>query len=194
VDERLLSTFAHLRKANDETAGLEARARAYLDVNCAYCHRPGGVRANFDARFDTLLANASIINGTMIANLGSPENRVVVAGAPAHSGLYLRAAASDGLLKMPPLARNEVDTEGVVLLRDWINSLAGPAPTLSFRMTETQVFLSWPVSATNAHLELSSSLTPPAWHAVGGQVSNGTTNTISVGISADQQYFRLSSQ
>jgi hypothetical protein len=30
-------------------------------------------------------------------------------------------------IKMPPLARNLIDTDGVKLIRDWINSLPTPA-------------------------------------------------------------------
>jgi len=29
-------------------------------------------------------------------------------------------------MKMPPLARNEIDTNGMRLLREWIESLPGP--------------------------------------------------------------------
>lgn len=194
VDESRLPSFTHLRNASETAFPLEARARAYLDVNCAYCHRPGGVRSNFDTRYETDLAAADIINGPMIADLGNTNNRVVVPGAPAHSGLYLRSSASAGLLKMPPLARNEVDTEGVALIRDWIDSLAGPAPTLLSQWIGNQLLLSWPVAATNAHLETTETLSPPSWHPVSGETTNGGSNSIPVNILNGQQYFRLNSQ
>jgi hypothetical protein len=41
------------------------------------------------------------------------------------SVLYQRADSLQPLIKMPPLGRNVVDTNGVQLLADWINSLPG---------------------------------------------------------------------
>ncbi len=40
-------------RLDDEAAPVETRARAYLDVNCAHCHRPDGVAsAELDLRFE----------------------------------------------------------------------------------------------------------------------------------------------
>ena len=50
-------TWAKWPESADQSAPLEPRARAYLAANCANCHRPGhGIRAEFDLRFDTPLA------------------------------------------------------------------------------------------------------------------------------------------
>src|SRR5690606_19363480 len=50
-----IPNFLKSTPTDDPSAGLAARARSYLDANCSYCHRPGGVRANFDARLTTPL-------------------------------------------------------------------------------------------------------------------------------------------
>src|SRR5262249_54466443 len=49
-DESAPARLPRLAGLGDESAPLEYRARSYLDANCAQCHRPGGVRAEFDAR------------------------------------------------------------------------------------------------------------------------------------------------
>ena len=60
--------------ASDGEASLEARARAYLHVNCSPCHRPDGPsgRARMDLRFTTPLAAAAICDqGPRAGDLGS---------------------------------------------------------------------------------------------------------------------------
>src|SRR5204862_352545 len=48
-------------KLADESASLEARARAYLDVNCAICHHPGGpAPGSMDMRIETPLAKTGL--------------------------------------------------------------------------------------------------------------------------------------
>ena len=62
-----------------------------------------------------------------MTDLGVGGARVVVPRDTSRSVLYLRANSTAGLIKMPPLARNLVDTNAVAVLGDWINSLPGPA-------------------------------------------------------------------
>src|SRR5439155_18705751 len=61
-----LKTFPTLARADDAARTLEDRARSYLDVNCANCHRPGGTVAFFDARYDTPLAEQGLIGGRVL--------------------------------------------------------------------------------------------------------------------------------
>ncbi|MEO0895718.1 MAG: LamG-like jellyroll fold domain-containing protein [Bacteroidota bacterium] len=110
----------------DETdQPLEVRVKSYLDMNCAYCHRPNSaIRANFDARFKTPLASMKLIMGELDNNpSNSPENRVVVPGNVDESMLYKRLAAVHDEISMPPLAKNLMDTAGVALIAEWINSM-----------------------------------------------------------------------
>src|SRR5262249_4988659 len=68
-------------------------------------------------------------------DLGYDNARIVVPKDIWRSILYQRSASTDSTIKMPPLARNLVDTSAMSVLTDWINSLAGtPAlapPTIS---------------------------------------------------------------
>lgn len=59
---------------------VEDRVRAYLDVNCAVCHQPGGPsRGNFDLRFGAPLdINVELVAG----DLGIAGARLIVPGDP----------------------------------------------------------------------------------------------------------------
>jgi uncharacterized repeat protein (TIGR03806 family) len=113
----------HLRP--DESAyPLEARARSYLAVNCAYCHQSGGTAAPsvWDGRTHLTLDATGLINGLATNNGGNPANRLIVPGSVPHSVIYQRAAAANGFTRMPPLGSSELDQVGLSLLSDWITN------------------------------------------------------------------------
>jgi uncharacterized repeat protein (TIGR03806 family) len=124
-----------LARAGDQSRTLEDRARSYLDANCSNCHRPGGTVANFDARYDTPLARQNLINGPVLLDEGIDSARTIAPHDIWRSILYMRAHATDAL-KMPPLAHEALDEQGAALLRQWIESLPGPAvlPPPSFSL------------------------------------------------------------
>ncbi|MCC5887992.1 MAG: PQQ-dependent sugar dehydrogenase [Gammaproteobacteria bacterium] len=103
---------------------LRLRARAYLEVNCASCHRPdGGTNVALDLRFDTALDAMGVIDVTPKgSNLGLEGARIIAPGARQSSVLWERMRRLDGT-RMPPLASHRVDTFGVELIGDWIDDL-----------------------------------------------------------------------
>jgi hypothetical protein len=113
-----------LHVAPGETAfPLETRVRSYLDVNCSYCHRPGGTGGGtWDGRASTALFSAGIINGPAINNGGNPTNKLVVPRDLLHSILLNRVAATNGFTRMPPLATSELDQVNIALLAQWIGA------------------------------------------------------------------------
>ncbi len=125
LNETDLNHLARLARADDTTRSLEDRARSYLDVNCAHCHRPQGTVAYFDARYDTPLAQQKLIDGRVLIDQRIDGARVVAPHDPWRSLLLMRADTTEPF-KMPPLARNTVDEQGMSLLRQWIESLPGP--------------------------------------------------------------------
>jgi uncharacterized repeat protein (TIGR03806 family) len=126
TDENDIATFPALAGISDSQASLEQRARSYLDANCAQCHRPGGLQANFDLRYDTPLANQNLINAVPLkGNLGYDNTHLITPKDPWRSVVYDRMNALEPLIKMPPLARNVVDQDAVALLASWIDSLPG---------------------------------------------------------------------
>jgi uncharacterized repeat protein (TIGR03806 family) len=121
-----LKKFPSLARTDDLSRSLEDRARSYLDANCANCHRPEGTVAEFDARYDTPLAEQKIIGGHVLLDQRIDGARVVAPHDIWRSILLLRVDTAEAY-KMPPVARNTVDEHGAKLLCDWIESLPGPS-------------------------------------------------------------------
>jgi uncharacterized repeat protein (TIGR03806 family) len=113
-----------LAAIGDRQVSLGHRVRSYLDANCANCHRPGGARGLFDARFDVPPERQNIVNGDVAAaDLGVPGARLVSPGDPAKSMLYQRMNRRRDVFNMPPLATHEIDQEAVKLVEKWIESM-----------------------------------------------------------------------
>ena len=129
INEANITGYPKLSALTNSSASLEDRARSYLDANCAECHRPGGTGITFDARYDTPLAEQRIVNFPPSVSLGRDNARIVMPKDSWRSVLYDRMNTNGPAItiKMPPLARNLIDTDGVKLIRDWINSLPTPA-------------------------------------------------------------------
>ena len=105
---------------SDTTATVEQRMRSYLDANCSQCHRPSGVQAFWDARIETSLGSAGIINGYVTDNLGIANAKVLAPQDLSRSIMYQRISTATQPYKMPPLAKALVDQDAVTLLEQWI--------------------------------------------------------------------------
>ncbi len=116
----------HLRP--DETAySLEARARSYLDVNCAYCHQSGGTGGGaWDGRSHLTLGQTGLVNAAPLDEPLHPGDLLIVPGSVNHSIILNRLSLGNGYSRMPPLATREIDFEGVELLSEWIASEVSP--------------------------------------------------------------------
>ena len=121
--EEEIPRLAKLAPPFDGDAPLEHRVRSYLDANCAGCHRPGGARASFDARFETPLEQCNIVDGKLqTGNLEIESARVVVPGDPSRSILLQRLKRLD-TFRMPPLGRYAPDRRALALFEEWIKVL-----------------------------------------------------------------------
>lgn len=134
LNEQDIASFPTLARSDDTTRSLEDRARSWLDVNCANCHRPGATVANFDARYETPLPEQQLIDGAVLIDQNVDRARVISPHDPWRSVALMRID-TNGEIRMPPLARNTIDTQGVGLIRQWIESLPGrdvlPPPSIS---------------------------------------------------------------
>ncbi|NNF66833.1 MAG: DUF642 domain-containing protein [Gammaproteobacteria bacterium] len=122
ISDPEIAAFFKSTSSQDTFAATEDRARSYLDSNCGYCHRPGGVRANFDARLTTPLTQQNLMYGDLVESFGISGEAIIVPGSTSQSIAYQRAA-DIGVDAMPPLAKGFVDQAGVALLAEWIDEV-----------------------------------------------------------------------
>ncbi len=125
-------TLLALAAATNTAASLEFRSRSYLMANCSQCHQPGGTAqpAAWDARITTPTAQAGLIYGALVNNLGSTNNYVIAPNSPSNSVLLTRISTRDighnPSIQMPPTDSNVPDTNDVNLITQWILSLTPP--------------------------------------------------------------------
>jgi uncharacterized repeat protein (TIGR03806 family) len=112
-----------------ESGDLEARARAWLEVNCAHCHAPGGPAATtgLDLRVAQTESYARGVCKPPVAAGHASGGRQydIVPGAPDASILVYRIESVEPAVMMPELGRRLVHREGVALVREWIAGMAG---------------------------------------------------------------------
>ncbi len=108
----------------DRTAKTVPAARAYLDVNCAHCHRPQASASNsgLDLRWEQAdPAALGVMKRPVAAGRGAGQFLFgIVPGKPAESIMAHRMASTEPGVAMPELGKDTVDTEGVALVRRWI--------------------------------------------------------------------------
>ncbi|MEW5852031.1 MAG: PQQ-dependent sugar dehydrogenase [Myxococcota bacterium] len=114
-------TLPRFHQPNDTSVSVRERARAYLHVNCGYCHRPSGpgqgvVNFQYSVPDESVgVCNAEPSEG----NLGTDGGRLMIPGDPEHSIMYLRLSRRDAYA-MPPIGTRIVDEEGAALISQWI--------------------------------------------------------------------------
>lgn len=116
----------------DDAAPLDARARAYLEINCAHCHNPAGAASNSGLFLDWRQSDRTalgISKRPVAAGRGSGgRDFAIQPGAPDASILIYRMESTDPGIAMPELGRATVHKEGVALVREWIAEMPKSAP------------------------------------------------------------------
>ncbi len=111
----------------ENSAEAEAAARAYLDVNCAHCHRPGATASNsgLDLRWEQGdPMKLGIMKRPVAAGRGSGGlDFDVVPGQPDQSILLHRMKSTEPGVAMPELGRATIDPDGVAAVERWIVEL-----------------------------------------------------------------------
>jgi uncharacterized repeat protein (TIGR03806 family) len=119
------------RNANwrDTAEPLEARARAYLDVNCSHCHNPSGPANTTSLSFETVTAadrHLGVCKPPVAAGRGTGDHMFdIVPGRPDDSILPFRMSSREPGVMMPEQGRGTVHREGLALIRDWIAAMPG---------------------------------------------------------------------
>jgi len=112
---------------NLESETIENRARAYLDINCAHCHREGGSAGNsgfYLSHEETNNTSLGIMKKPVAAGRGSGGLKYVIKpGISEESILLYRMASTDPGVMMPELSRNMEHKEAIPLIKEWIDSI-----------------------------------------------------------------------
>lgn len=112
---------------DDHSRPLDLRARAYLDANCAYCHRPDGSAKNSGLDLSVFAESdhaLGIGKSPVAAGKGSGGLRHdIVPGHPDASIVVYRMESTEPAVMMPELGRSLVHVEGLELIRAWIAEL-----------------------------------------------------------------------
>jgi uncharacterized repeat protein (TIGR03806 family) len=124
------------RNANwmDTGASLDARARAYLDINCGHCHNPKGAANTTALTLDMSAAedrHIGVCKPPVAAGRGTGDHFFdIVPGKPDDSILTYRMASADPGEMMPEIGRSTVHREGVALIKAWIAAQPGSCVTI----------------------------------------------------------------
>ena len=115
----------------DESAPLDKRARAYLDINCGHCHNPHGAADTSAFYLDrpehqSPAGNTGLCKPPVAAGQGTGGHSFdIVPGHAADSILVYRMRSTNPGVMMPELGRSTVDEDGVALIAQWINAMDG---------------------------------------------------------------------
>jgi len=114
---------------HDASLSLDERARSYLHVNCAHCHRRGGGgTAAIDLQSNLKLDKTNLASRPTQGTFDIFDAHVLAPGDPYRSVLYYRLAKL-GRGHMPQFGCNVVDEAGLKLVHDWIRSMPAKQDT-----------------------------------------------------------------
>ena len=116
-----------LPRWDDAAQPVALRARAYLEVNCAHCHKPDGSASNSGLYLGWERPNGPALGigkAPVAAGRGSGGRLVAIApGHPEASIMTYRMASTEPGVAMPELGRNIMHKEGVALIETWIAAM-----------------------------------------------------------------------
>lgn len=120
---------------NEPSSGsLDDRARAWLEINCAHCHNPGGPARN--SGLDLMASQKGptqfgIFKTPVAAGRGSGgRDYDIVPGMPDKSIMMFRITSVDPGIMMPELGKRLIHEEGAELVRQWIAAMPPSEPSL----------------------------------------------------------------
>lgn len=121
--------FPRTESWQDNSAPLEERALAYLNMQCGHCHNPLGAADTSGLILDSSEAtaiNRGVCKPPVAAGGGTGNLRYgIVPGEPEESILIYRMRSDEPDEMMPELGRSLIHTEGVDLLSRWIAEIPG---------------------------------------------------------------------
>ena len=110
-----------------ESGSLDARARTWLDINCAHCHRLGGPAQTSGLNLsihETEPIALGIMKTPVAAGRGSGNLKYgIVPKKPDESIIIYRMESTDPGVMMPEVGRKTMHKEGIELIKEWIRGM-----------------------------------------------------------------------
>ena len=108
----------------DANAPLQARAKAYLDINCAHCHSDEGSAALSGLRLEYWRKDIDYLHGVCNSSHGWRGGGFDIwPGDGAASSITRRMSMSEAKDRMPPVGRTLTDHAAVTLIQQWIDQM-----------------------------------------------------------------------
>lgn len=112
---------------DQQSESIDSRARAWLEINCAHCHRADGPAKNSGLHLlasEVDPAKLGVGKAPVAAGKGSGGLLYdIVPGKPDESILQFRIESVHPGIMMPELGRSSTHEEGVELVRKWISEM-----------------------------------------------------------------------
>jgi uncharacterized repeat protein (TIGR03806 family) len=116
-----------LASYENKSEPIDKRARAWLEINCAHCHRPDGSAKTSGLHLLADIGESTVIGigkAPVAAGKGSGGRLYsIVPGKPDESIIQYRIESIHPGIMMPEVGRTLVHEEGVALIRQWIQEL-----------------------------------------------------------------------
>lgn len=110
-------------------AGLDAAARAYIDINCSHCHSRTGqadTSGLYLEPWEPVSANFGICKPPIAAGRGTGGRIYAIVPGDAEASIFVHRMQSERPdIMMPELGRASAHEEGVALVSAWIDRMAG---------------------------------------------------------------------
>ncbi len=113
---------------NDTASPLDLRAKAYLDINCAHCHRaegPASTSGLFLSYEERDPAKLGVFKTPVAAGFGAGSFKYAIwPGKADESILTYRMGTNQVGAAMPEIGRVRVHKEGLELIKNWIDAMS----------------------------------------------------------------------
>jgi uncharacterized repeat protein (TIGR03806 family) len=106
--------------------GLDARARSYLDANCAHCHAVGGEAYSTNVLWDYEDTVPTSLPLCMNVESVSGDDQVIVPGEPQSSEFLARMWSPDPFVRMPQGPTHDPDGAAIAVLSEWVQAMTPP--------------------------------------------------------------------
>ena len=109
---------------------LDDNAKAWLDINCAHCHRLEGTASNTAFKSD-FWSSTHTYDGTCreaVSGADGAISTIMIPGDAVNSLVFHRLNTTEAGDLMPPLGRALIHQEGTALIRRWLDTQTGGCP------------------------------------------------------------------